>query len=86
MPRGQFSERGNTHSCNSLAQNNLQIFHQLKFESKVVICEPKSLKQKNHEGKEELVNGYNVVLQDTILFPEGGGQVSLIFAIKFVIL
>lgn len=47
-----------------------------KFESKVIICEPTSQNQKNCDGKDELVKGYNVVLDDTILFPEGGGQVS----------
>lgn len=48
-----------------------------KFESKVVICEPKTIKQKSADGKADVVNGYNVVLEDTILFPEGGGQVSI---------
>ena len=37
------------------------------FASKVVSCEPAKL------GKQ---NGYEVILEDTILFPEGGGQVE----------
>lgn len=41
----------------------------------MVLCEPVSHNRKNSEGKDEQVNGYNVVLEDTILFPEGGGQV-----------
>lgn len=52
------------------------LLFRLKFESKVLICEPTSQNQKNSDGKDELVNGYNVVLEDTILFPEGGGQVK----------
>lgn len=27
-------------------------------------------------GKKEEINGYELILEDTILFPEGGGQVS----------
>lgn len=50
---------------------------ELKFQSKVVLCEPATLNRKTSEGKEELVNGFNVVLEDTVLFPEGGGQVLI---------
>lgn len=32
------------------------------------------INKKNSAGKDELVSGYNVILEDTILFPEGGGQ------------
>lgn len=32
------------------------------------------MEQKNAEGKDAIVNGYNVVLENTILFAEGGGQ------------
>lgn len=48
----------------------------LQFESKVVLCEKAELKTKPNE---ECLKGYNVVLEDTILFPEGGGQVRLIY-------
>lgn len=48
----------------------------LQFASKVVLCEKAELKRKNAENKDECLSGYNVVLDDTILFPEGGGQVS----------
>lgn len=37
----------------------------------VVECEPHSEKV---SGKN--VNGYNIILEDSVLFPEGGGQVS----------
>ena len=37
------------------------------FTSRVVSCEPAKLGE---------INGYEVVLEDTILFPEGGGQVK----------
>ena len=39
------------------------------FESAVLSCEPARLGEKE---------GYEVVLKDTILFPEGGGQVRTI--------
>lgn len=38
------------------------------FKSKVVSCEPARC------GK---LVGYEIILKDTILFPEGGGQVQL---------
>lgn len=57
--------------------------YQFKFESKVVICEPTSQSQKSSDGKEEIVNGYTVVLEDTILFPEGGGQVTVFCTGKY---
>lgn len=41
-----------------------------EFTSTVVSCEPAT--STNDEKKE--LSGYNVVLEDTILFPEGGGQ------------
>uniref|UniRef100_A0A8C7D5U4 Alanyl-tRNA synthetase domain containing 1 n=2 Tax=Oncorhynchus kisutch TaxID=8019 RepID=A0A8C7D5U4_ONCKI len=39
----------------------------------VVACSPGEMKQEIN-GKKETVKGFNVKLQDTILFPEGGGQ------------
>ncbi|XP_066521262.1 alanyl-tRNA editing protein Aarsd1 [Hoplias malabaricus] len=39
----------------------------------VVSCSPAELKLENN-GKKEKVKGFNVILKDTILFPEGGGQ------------
>ena len=38
-------------------------------------CEPAIL-QMVVNGKKEKLNGFNVILDDTVLFPEGGGQVS----------
>ena len=35
----------------------------------VVKCEPASYKLKNKK-----INGFNVVLNETVFFPEGGGQ------------
>ncbi|KAI3364972.1 hypothetical protein L3Q82_001142 [Scortum barcoo] len=43
------------------------------FMSTVVSCCPAELKQEVN-GKKETLKGFNVKLQDTILFPEGGGQ------------
>lgn len=54
----------------------------IQFDSKVIICEPTSLNQKNSNGKDETLNGFNVVLEDTILFPEGGGQVIHILTLS----
>uniref|UniRef100_A0A8C4IIQ0 Threonyl/alanyl tRNA synthetase SAD domain-containing protein n=1 Tax=Dicentrarchus labrax TaxID=13489 RepID=A0A8C4IIQ0_DICLA len=44
-----------------------------EFVTSVVSCCPAELKQEVN-GKKETVKGFNVKLQDTILFPEGGGQ------------
>ncbi|XP_028288021.1 alanyl-tRNA editing protein Aarsd1 [Parambassis ranga] len=44
-----------------------------EFVTSVVSCCPSELKQEK-DGKKETIKGYNVKLQDTILFPEGGGQ------------
>lgn len=45
-----------------------------QFVTSVVSCCPAELKQEVN-GKKETLRGFNVKLQDTILFPEGGGQV-----------
>lgn len=45
-----------------------------QFVTCVVSCYPVELKQEVN-GKKETLKGFNVKLQDTILFPEGGGQV-----------
>ncbi|KAF6728437.1 Alanyl-tRNA editing protein Aarsd1 [Oryzias melastigma] len=44
-----------------------------EFVTSVVSCCPAELKQEVN-GKKETLKGFNVQLQDTILFPEGGGQ------------
>lgn len=46
-----------------------------QFVTSVVSCCPAELKQEIN-GKIETLKGFNVKLQDTILFPEGGGQVG----------
>ncbi|MBN3323535.1 AASD1 protein, partial [Atractosteus spatula] len=45
----------------------------LDFTTTVVSCRPAELKLDN-SGKKETVKGFNVILEDTVLFPEGGGQ------------
>ncbi|KAF3853401.1 hypothetical protein F7725_014089 [Dissostichus mawsoni] len=45
----------------------------LDFVTSVVSCCPAELKHEVN-GKKETLKGFNVKLQDTILFPEGGGQ------------
>lgn len=49
-----------------------------QFVTTVVSCCPAELKQEVN-GKKETLKGFNVKLQDTVLFPEGGGQVSWFF-------
>ncbi|CAG2058484.1 unnamed protein product [Timema podura] len=44
-----------------------------QFTAKVLSCKEASLKTVVN-GKKELLNGFEVILDDTILFPEGGGQ------------
>uniref|UniRef100_A0A3B3WMF3 Alanyl-transfer RNA synthetases family profile domain-containing protein n=1 Tax=Poecilia mexicana TaxID=48701 RepID=A0A3B3WMF3_9TELE len=44
-----------------------------EFVTSVVSCCPAELKQEVN-GRKETLKGFNVLLQDTILFPEGGGQ------------
>ncbi|XP_041829321.1 alanyl-tRNA editing protein Aarsd1-like isoform X1 [Melanotaenia boesemani] len=44
-----------------------------EFVTSVVSCCPAELKQEVN-GKKETLKGFNIKLQDTILFPEGGGQ------------
>ncbi|RXM98922.1 Alanyl-tRNA editing protein Aarsd1 [Acipenser ruthenus] len=44
-----------------------------QFTTSVVSCRPAELKIDN-SGKKENVKGFNIILKDTILFPEGGGQ------------
>nr|CAD7395340.1 unnamed protein product [Timema poppensis] len=44
-----------------------------EFTAKVLSCKEASLKTVIN-GKKELLNGFEVILDDTILFPEGGGQ------------
>ena len=46
-------------------------------------CVPAQLEQLVN-GKKEKINGYDVVLEDTVFFPEGGGQVDAIY-IYFVL-
>ncbi|XP_075206076.1 alanyl-tRNA editing protein Aarsd1-B-like isoform X3 [Anomaloglossus baeobatrachus] len=39
----------------------------------MISCSPAQLKS-DFGGKKETLSGYNVILKDTVLFPEGGGQ------------
>lgn len=48
----------------------------LQFATKVVSCQAAELRP---EGGGEPVRGFQVVLEDTILFPEGGGQVRRVW-------
>lgn len=45
-----------------------------KFTTKVTSCVPSEVSILNEKNKKEKIKGYEVVLEDTILFPEGGGQ------------
>ncbi|CAJ0945356.1 unnamed protein product [Ranitomeya imitator] len=41
--------------------------------TEVISCSPAQLKAENG-GKKETLSGFNIILKDTVLFPEGGGQ------------
>lgn len=41
----------------------------------MVSCCPAELQTDGNGGKKEVLSGFQVVLEDTLLFPEGGGQV-----------
>ncbi|CAG2209150.1 AARSD1 [Mytilus edulis] len=45
-----------------------------KYTTKVKSCDPSEVSILNQKNKKEKIKGYEVVLEDTILFPEGGGQ------------
>ena len=46
----------------------------LQYTTKVVSCQPAKLDMVV-EGKKKKVTCYEVTFEDTLLFPEGGGQV-----------
>lgn len=46
-----------------------------QFTTTVVSCRPAELQTDASGGKKEVLSGFQVVLEDTLLFPEGGGQV-----------
>jgi len=48
----------------------------IKFTSKVVSCTAAQI-DRVVQGKKEKVEGYEVLLEDTVFFPEGGGQVKI---------
>ncbi|XP_075418009.1 alanyl-tRNA editing protein Aarsd1 isoform X1 [Tenrec ecaudatus] len=45
-----------------------------EFTTTVVSCCPAELQAEGSRGQKEAVSGFRVVLEDTLLFPEGGGQ------------
>lgn len=47
----------------------------VQFTTTVVSCCPAELQTEGSNGKKEVLSGFQVVLEDTLLFPEGGGQV-----------
>lgn len=47
----------------------------VQFTTTVVACRPAELQTETSGGKKEILSGFQVVLEDTLLFPEGGGQV-----------
>ena len=38
----------------------------------------------NIDGKKTVIKGFDVILEDTVLFPEGGGQVNELLRISNV--
>lgn len=47
----------------------------MQFTTTVVSCSPAELQVEGGAGKKDVLSGFQVVLEDTLLFPEGGGQV-----------
>lgn len=45
-----------------------------EFTTTVVSCRPAELQTEGSNGKKDVLSGFQVVLEDTLLFPEGGGQ------------
>ncbi|XP_021564064.1 alanyl-tRNA editing protein Aarsd1-like isoform X2 [Carlito syrichta] len=45
-----------------------------QFTTTVVSCRPAELQTEGSPGQKEVLRGFHVVLEDTLLFPEGGGQ------------
>ncbi|XP_058531357.1 alanyl-tRNA editing protein Aarsd1 isoform X2 [Ochotona princeps] len=45
-----------------------------EFTTTVVSCSPAELQVEGGSGKKDVLSGFQVVLEDTLLFPEGGGQ------------
>ncbi|XP_037347448.1 alanyl-tRNA editing protein Aarsd1 isoform X1 [Talpa occidentalis] len=45
-----------------------------EFTTTVLSCRPAELQTEGSAGKKEVLRGFHVVLEDTLLFPEGGGQ------------
>lgn len=61
-------------SLNEKQEGQPDFMFSFQFVTSVVSCCPAELKQEI-DGKTKTLKGFNVKLQDTILFPEGGGQV-----------
>lgn len=53
----------------------LTLNHDFQYTTKVVSCRPAKLDVVN-DGKKEKQECFEVVFEDTVFFPEGGGQVS----------
>uniref|UniRef100_G1Q2X0 Alanyl-tRNA editing protein Aarsd1 n=1 Tax=Myotis lucifugus TaxID=59463 RepID=G1Q2X0_MYOLU len=45
-----------------------------EFTTTVVSCRPAELQTEGSKGHKDVLSGFQVVLEDTLLFPEGGGQ------------
>lgn len=56
-------------------RDNARTLLSAQFTTTVVSCRPAELQTDASGGKKEVLSGFQVVLEDTLLFPEGGGQV-----------
>lgn len=54
---------------------HLKCISKLKFTSNVISCVPATVEQVLHGKKKEKIECFEVILEDTVFFPEGGGQV-----------
>ena len=55
----------------------LYIYFIVQLKTAVKSCAPGELKIVK-DGKKTTLKGFEVILEDTVLFPEGGGQVGAI--------
>ncbi|EHH25012.1 hypothetical protein EGK_08763 [Macaca mulatta] len=60
-------------SVRSQASLRVHLSPRLQFTTTVVSCRPAELQTEGSNGK-KVLSGFHVVLEDTLLFPEGGGQ------------
>ena len=73
LPEGLLPQGGHLQT-HCVGNGLLRYFPSLQFDASVVSCKSASRTMRAQAGKRK-VEGFEVVCKDTVLFPEGGGQV-----------